>query len=118
MGLLGLHCLLFIATCFPERTQVIIAKHEQREGESGTFPWACAGINVCAMLYDLFQVYSLLLLQKYTYLSKKKKENQFNREKSDPPFIAASTKRPLINSDGLEHQSFHLFAREEYQIIW
>ena len=58
MGLLGLHCLLYVASCYPDRTQQIIAKHEQRgDSSQGTFPWACAGINVCAMLYDLFQVF-------------------------------------------------------------
>eukprot|EP00008_Paramoeba_atlantica_P009172 CAMPEP_0201482642 /NCGR_PEP_ID=MMETSP0151_2-20130828/6908_1 /ASSEMBLY_ACC=CAM_ASM_000257 /TAXON_ID=200890 /ORGANISM="Paramoeba atlantica, Strain 621/1 / CCAP 1560/9" /LENGTH=397 /DNA_ID=CAMNT_0047865423 /DNA_START=44 /DNA_END=1237 /DNA_ORIENTATION=+ len=57
MGLLGLHCLLYVASCYPDRTQQIIAKHEQRgDSSQGTFPWACAGINVCAMLYDLFQL--------------------------------------------------------------
>ena len=57
MGLLGPHCLLYLSTCYTTQAQQTISKYEQQHDDYHiTFPWACAGINICSMLYNLLQV--------------------------------------------------------------
>ena len=59
-GELALECLVHFAERQPAAVQRILAANRRREraheGPGGSYPWACAGINIARMLCEVFHV--------------------------------------------------------------